>query len=248
MQRTIGVIDLGDFSCQPESRYGHQPYPLRTLGGRRVFEWMVDRLNKCALIDAVVVVGCHVPAHLIAMPRGGVGGPARHQTVLSDHPRALSRLSQAAEMLECQWCVYMPATRPFVDPERIDHLLNHRDDGDCDFIGYDGENPDDTVGEIFHIDAIRRLRRQSAALAVEGGQTGSIRSILDHAPGAFHLKLLPQPSSAQRPDWQRTIVDEWDWEIVRSHVVGSHVVDSQVVDSLDVGSQVVDSQVGAAAG
>lgn len=213
-QNTIAVIDLGDFSCQPSARYGHEPYAMRSLSGLRVFERMVQRAATCDRISQIYLVGSNVPSHLIERCPAGV------KVCILPSAHLVQRLAYAVDAADAQWCVYLPANRPFIDPALIDQLLSQTNDTDCDFIGFKSdlgmEHPLmlGLFGEIFHGDAIRRMRRLSSQLPPMQDQC--IVSNLQEAPGAFHLKFVPLPSSLDHDGLRFSIQDDRDWDEAQS--------------------------------
>ena len=204
----IAVVDLGDFASQPSARYGHQPYGLRNLGCRRLFERMARRLSECTLIDRVCVVGSNLPSHVL---RGGLPDV---EIIALPTMHVCERLAAAADRFFANWTIHVPANRPFVDPDLVDRLVASCSDATCDYVGYDLRDRRGATlglaGEIFHVDALRRLRRNADRLPV--GRDDSILDWLQEAPGAYHLKLIPLPSLLDRSDFRFAITSESDWD------------------------------------
>lgn len=208
--RTIAVVDLGDFACQPSARFGHEPFGLRSLAGARVYQRMVDRLRHCEKIDDIYLIGSNIPMHFVA------GSIASVKTCLLPTSHLIQRLAHAVDAADAQWCVYLPANRPFVCANLIDQLLGEIGDADCDAISFRSDLGAEhelclgVAGEVLHCDAIRRLRRHVSVLPSMDNQ--SVVNNLHNAPGAFHLKLVPLPPQLDRDNARFAICTESDWD------------------------------------
>lgn len=207
----VAVIDLGDFSCQRSAMYGHQPYGLRSIHSRPLFLRMARRLSDCELLDDVYIVGSNVPTHVLTSGLAGVRSIALPTVHLCE------RLAAAADDSNAEWLVYVPANRPFVDPELVDQLLAQTLSATSDYVGFasvetEGSRVEDIglAGEVCHADAVRRLRRNADRLVDQPGQ--SLLDCMSTAPGAYHLKFVPLPSKLDRRDLRFSISDEADWE------------------------------------
>lgn len=231
----IAVIDLGDFSCQPSAKFGHEPFGSRSLAGSRIFQRMIDQLQQCERVDDIYLVGSNVPSHLIGEPLVNV------KTCWLPKASLIQRLAHAIDAADAHWCVYMPANRPFVCHQLIDQLLAETGDTDCDFIGFEAELGSQHVlslgiaGEVLHCDAIRRLRRH--CLDSPSMENESIVDNLNDAPGAFHLKFLPLPEPLDRDDCHFAIRSEQDWdeaEAMCRYLSGSAFSWTELVDARKV--------------
>lgn len=207
----IAVIDLGDFSQRDVQRTAAR-FAQRKLGGQPLIIRMARRLSECALIDDVFIVGSNVPSTLLTSGIAGIKS-LNLQTM-----HVCERLCAAADICDADWIVFMPANRPFVDATLVDQLVaNARKSRECDYAGYASDAGGwrrmdhlGLAGEVCHVDALRRLRRNVDRLAPDAD--GSIASWLEHAPGAYHLKFIPLPTPLDRADLRFAIQDESDWD------------------------------------
>jgi spore coat polysaccharide biosynthesis protein SpsF (cytidylyltransferase family) len=209
--RAIAVIDLGDFS-RPEVQKSAARFAQRKLGGQPLIIRMARRLSECALVDEVFIVGSNVPSSLLTSGIAGINSanlPTMH---------VCERLCAAADTSDAEWIVFMPANRPFVDATLVDQLLAKASKTrECDYVGYASDAGDwrrmdhlGLAGEVCHVDTLRRLRRNADRLPA--GDSGSIASWLENAPGAYHLKFIPVPTELDRADLRFAIQDESDWD------------------------------------
>ena len=215
---TVAVIDLGDFACQPSARYGHEPYGVRCLSGRRVIDRMIGRVSRCRSVDQIHVVGSNVPPHIEVSPAfGSLVGETPSTATATTNLRSMTvvqRIGHALDQAEASWAVYLPAIQPMVDPALIDHLLDQTDTADCDFIGYaDSADEGQTIGlggEVVHADAIRRLRRGNCPDAI--ADESSLVGWMNRAAGAFHLRLVPLPPGLEACSTRFAIRNDRDWD------------------------------------
>jgi spore coat polysaccharide biosynthesis protein SpsF (cytidylyltransferase family) len=207
----IAVVDLGDFS-RPDVQKTAARFAQRKLGGQPLIIRMARRLSECTLIDDVFIVGSNVPASLLTSGIAGINSLNLHSVHVCE------RLCAAADISDAEWVVFMPANRPFVDATLVDQLVaKARRARECDYVGYASDAGDwrrmdhlGLAGEVCHVDALRRLRRNIKQLSSDDG--GCIASWLENAPGAYHLKFIPVPSQLDRSDLRFAVKDESDWD------------------------------------
>jgi len=207
----IAVIDLGDFKCAEVQKTAAR-FAQRKLGGQPLIIRMARRLSECALIDDVFIVGSNVPSTLLTSGIAGI----KSQNLPSMH--VCERLGSAADVSNAEWVVFVPANRPFVDAELVDQLVAKASKTrECDYVGYASDAGDwrrmdhlGLAGEVCHVDTLRRLRHNVKQLPP--GDGGCIASWLENAPGAYHLKFIPEPTPLDRADLRFAVQDESDWD------------------------------------
>lgn len=212
--KTVAVIELGDY-FQLGSQHTSAMFAQRELGGQPLVMRMAKRLSACRNVDHVAIVGSNLPINLLTSGLAGV------DTINMPSCHASERLGAAADRCGADWVVYVPICRPFVDTTFIDELLSQVDqNSSCDYIGFGSESGDLSVnetlglfGEVCHVDALRRIRRNPVTLAqdADSAELGSLIRWLQRADGAFHLQLVSMPEQLQCADLKFSLEGEDDW-------------------------------------
>ncbi len=205
------VIDLGDFS-HPHMADKAARFAQRKLGGLPLTVRMARRLSDCAQLDQVYVVGSDMPSSLLTSGIAGVN------TINLPSAHRCERFCAVADATGADWLVCVPANQPFVDATLIDQLIaKAKKMPECDYVGYASCGGDwrrmvqlGLAGEACHSDTLRRLRANADRMTSGEGQ--SVASMLESAPGAYHLKFVPVPSELDRDDLRFAVEDESDWD------------------------------------
>lgn len=213
--RAVAVIDLGD--CEHASGVDCVArYAQRNLKGQPLISRIARRISESQLVRNVVISGVGVPSTILT---SGIPGT----TVLNQpHSHVIERLALAADRTGCEWVVYVPGNRPFVDPVLVDRLLGEaKRNGECDYVGYFSPGGGwqrmqhlGLAGEICHADSLRRLRRNLDRLSY-CGEEASLATYFQDAPGSYQMRFIPVPAELDRADLRFAVENESDWDDVQ---------------------------------
>jgi spore coat polysaccharide biosynthesis protein SpsF (cytidylyltransferase family) len=213
--RAVAVIELGDCH-QPDSLHPALRFAERNLKGQSLISRMVRRLSESELVHQIVISGEQLPTTILT---AGIPG-----AVILDCPgsHVVERLAAAADRTGCDWVVFLPGNRPFVDPVLVDRLLGEAGRArDCDYVGFfsprGGWQRMQQLGlaaEVCHADALRRLRRHLDRIAPAIGNL-SLSAWFQEAPGVYQMRYIRVPEEIDRSDLRFAIENEQDWDNAR---------------------------------
>jgi spore coat polysaccharide biosynthesis protein SpsF (cytidylyltransferase family) len=214
--RVLAVIDLGSASSAiPGAAHESlrpSDFALRRLGSQTLLQRVIRRISEAELVDRIAVTGADIQPRI---PTSGFVGAE-----LIDLPDSMigERLLAAADRMRADWVVYLPVTRPFVDPSLIDSLIiQARRLADCDYIGFHSSEVQwrriqqlGLAAEVCHADALRRLRHQYRVLGSYCSDI-ALHELFESADGDFQLHFAPVPEGLDREDLRFSLESEVDW-------------------------------------
>ena len=192
MSRVVAII---------QARMGSSRFPgkmLANLGGFPILEWVLRRVSKAQLVDAVVLATTTLSrddALVMLAKKLGI------EVFRGSEGDVLGRFADAALHYQADTVVRICADNPFIDPEEIDRLIIYYKDNPCDYACNHqdrlGSGYSDGFGaEILRFDLLRKI-------AIDANQElhreHATLYLWDHAD-QFRLHALPAPPGLSFPE------------------------------------------------
>jgi spore coat polysaccharide biosynthesis protein SpsF len=205
MSRTVAII---------QARMGSTRLPgkvLKDVVGQTVLARVVQRTQKCRLVDQVVVATSSASSdNAIVDACDRLCVPCFCGSELD----VLDRFLQAAETYSASTCVRITADCPLIDPEVSDHIVSRfvRSAPPVDYASnkIPQSYPRGLDTEVFTVDALRRAHR----LATHDYERSHVTIYMYEHPARF--RLLSIVSDVDRADWRWTVDTPEDLEFVRA--------------------------------
>lgn len=195
MLHTVGVV---------QARMGSQRFPgksLMPLAGRPMLQMLLERLNGCTELDALVVA---TSVEKGDDPIAILADQMDVACVRGSESDVLARFVQASSENPSQAVVRICADNPLTDPALVDSLVGYFREQDGDY-AYNNRSecgfPDGVGVEIIATKVLQQIADRAELVEHREHVTSYI---FDH-PDEFRISGMEAPSSLRRPEFRLDI-------------------------------------------
>lgn len=197
---------VATLACRAESSrmYGK---PLQRVGDRPILGHLVDRLERAAVIDDIVLAIADTPSRSAFVDFATEHGL---EYVVGSEPDVLARLIQAGNAADADHVVRVTTENPFVYWENLDDLVREHNRHNAD-LTTTRNLPLGTTVEITALDALKKAHRHGG----EKYRSELCTLFLVENPQCFRIRALDPPEYLDRPEIRLTIDNPEDLVLAR---------------------------------
>lgn len=192
MPKTVALV---------QARMGSTRFPgkmLAQLGGHPLLEWVLHRVRRARMIDAVVLATTTLSRddELVALAQKfGV------QIFRGSETDVLGRFAAAASQYGADIVVRVCADNPFIDPDEIDRLVSHFKNNACDYACNHQDRLGNRYADGFGAEILSSLLLQQVAQTATDARHHEHATLYlwDHAH-EFCLSAVPAPHELAYPE------------------------------------------------
>jgi spore coat polysaccharide biosynthesis protein SpsF len=181
--------------------------PMKKLEGKPIIEHVIDRLNKCQMIDDIILAISENEENGIFVEFADRKGL---KYIIGDENDVLERIFKAALENKTDLIVRVTSENPLIYVEEVDKLIKFHIDNKCDFTYLDNL-PIGCIIEVISFEALKK----SYELGSNKHHSELVTLYINEHPESFNIMPLDVPKQLQRPDYRLTVDTHSDLELMK---------------------------------
>lgn len=192
MSKTVALV---------QARMGSTRFPgkmLAQLAGHPLLEWVLHRVRRARMIDAVVLATTTLSSddELVAL-----GQCLGIEVFRGSENDVLGRFAAAASQYAAEFVVRVCADNPFIDPDELDRLVSHFKNNSCDYACNHQDRLGNRYADGFGAEILsNRLLQQIAQTATDARHREHATLYIWDQAQDYCLNALPAPYQLAYPE------------------------------------------------